>query len=283
MPTLYHLSPEHFDQFSTAHMGKLFGGTSNRIGERGIYLAPSFRDALKWAPTISGVKGSRSRNKSKKQKRVNEEYRNDERENSIPYPPIKQSRYHTLFLYKVEVPRPVLDQIKKHNLDWNMRSTKQDPERIFGTIGSWDAEIFVPEQFLPHLQIVGVKRYDTNELLAQNTAEHNRPKSEGFIDYVNRDWNGKDRRSKPTPPEEYDRVYQARKKFDSQFNPGDQIFYQNRNWTIEGVEGRFVIIKNWKTERVDIIDFLEKVQPPSENKTNWYQANRRQSIIRTAY
>lgn len=282
MPILYHLSPERFDQFSTTHMGDLFRGTSKRVGEKGIYLAPSFRDALKWVPTISGVKGSRSRNQSKKQQRVNQEFKKDERESPIPYPPRNQSRYKTLFLYKVEVPRNILERIKEHNRDWNNKAGEDD-SLSFGYIGSWDPEIFVPEEYVPYLNIVGVKKYETDKLMSQVVAEENRVQSKGYEEYLYRSWSGKDRPA-PTPPEDYDRVLDARKIFDSQFSQDQTVLIDGQKHKIQELSGRNVRLWNfWNYNKynMDIIEFVERAQViPEQESDSWYKARRRSGELR---
>lgn len=278
MPIVYHLSPEYFTQFDPSKTGTLFDNASRRTGERGVFVAPNFRDALKWVGTVSLSKGHINRNKSKKQQRINREYDQDKRENPVGWNPDYQNKYRTLFLYKIEIPHDIMRKIKQHNRAFNKRMSDQG---LWTNIGSWDAEIFIPEEYIPHMNIVGIKRYNTNDLLDQADHEALRPKSKGYEEQYSGQWGG---RKAPPTDEEINQILDARKQFESQFNFGDVVEYEGDRFTIENINGREVSLKGrWRSKVVDILDFLSKatLAPAAEpNRRRWYNANRRLSLLR---
>jgi hypothetical protein len=284
MPLLYHLSPDYFTEFSSNRSGSLFGSTSNRIGEPGMYFAPNIGAAFKWVGTIAFRKGHLSKNKSKKQQRVNKEYDNDERDSPIPFPPKEQSMYKILYLYTVEISHDTMRKIKEHNRDWNKLNGEAEWDQRRQPIGAWEAEVFVPQEYLHELKIVGTKKYGTYELLDHYDRQKNQPRSEGYMSSLYESW--PEKKPQPISEEEFNKVYEARKKFDSLYSPGDKILWNGLINTIEGVRGRFVLFGNWKGKKVDIIEFLEKAKPAPEEENkesksqNWYGARRRVGILR---
>ena len=71
-------------------------------------------------------------------------------------------QYHNMTLYKLAMPKWVLDKANAEHRETARKSIEQNPENAWGAWG-WDAETFIPKDLLQHVHIVGRKTGKTEE------------------------------------------------------------------------------------------------------------------------
>lgn len=279
MPILYHLSPENFSSFDAGCTGENCSHASRRLGEPGIFFTTNFRDVLKWAGVIATTKGSKARNKGPKRERINEEFRRDEREDPVINPPREQGEYKFLYLYKAEISHEDLRKVKERNRDYNNKdSGGDDMSSFYASIGSWDAEIFVPADIIPRVKIVGVRKYEAWDLIKQDYMLMNKEKSHGYRDKY---WNKTEKKSQQKVYD-YEETLEARKRMDQEFPIGTLVQWGPYELRVKGMWGRNVELyypdpdpdyrRTFSSDPIDLLDFLNNAKKIDEEKlaSSWY-------------
>lgn len=130
---VYHVSPK-----SDIRKLRAFGQSGNHVVDQkspGVYVAPTFKDAVAWA--ISYVSHKKSYMKMPRS------YRKDDEKPNKRYHE-KPSYYKNITIYKLRVPSDVVRQ------SWGLNF--------------WEPEIFIAEDDLSDVEIVSQKTYPTEEL-----------------------------------------------------------------------------------------------------------------------
>jgi hypothetical protein len=127
---VYHISPE-----SDIH--KFSGQYSPKFGKRGLFITPSYRSiANSWAAYTSG-------------KNRFSHYKTTEERDKRDY-----KSYKNLTLYTLEIPEEILKKSEKEHWERYEEIKKAHPEKnLLGSWG-WDAEVFIPEEYMPYLRIM---------------------------------------------------------------------------------------------------------------------------------
>jgi hypothetical protein len=129
--TVWHVSPIE-NIYKLKPTGRNSGTQAVKQGQAGIYVAPSFRDCVKW--WVSYVAGT----KTKKLRKIGGYPRGDN-DKQFSY------EYDEANIYEIEIPKNILDKCWYSN--------------------DWEKEFFVPEEYIPQLRIVSSKKYKSSELL----------------------------------------------------------------------------------------------------------------------
>jgi predicted nucleic-acid-binding protein len=130
--TCYHVSQD-------SDIKVLRGYYSAKFRTKGIFVSLSFKSALEdWAPFVAGKKG----------------HKKDRTQDDPQY-------YKTLTIYKLSAPQEIVNLSK--DIHTKAANEYQKERGNFDTYAAfyWGSEIFIPEQFLDNVQIVGreTKRY----------------------------------------------------------------------------------------------------------------------------
>lgn len=84
----------------------------------------------------------------------------------------EDQQYKNLTLYKLALPKWVLDQAEKEHSARAQESMKQNPDSAMGAWG-WDAETFIPKELLQHVHIAGKKTGKVEEFFKGKTDDQN--------------------------------------------------------------------------------------------------------------
>ena len=84
----------------------------------------------------------------------------------------EDQQYKNLTLYKLALPKWVLDQAEKEHSARAQESMKQNPDSAMGAWG-WDAETFIPKELLQHVHIAGKKTGKVEEFFKGNRPDQN--------------------------------------------------------------------------------------------------------------
>lgn len=130
----------------------LRGYYSAKFKMKGIFVSLSLKSALDdWAPFVAGKKG----------------HAKNRMQNDPQY-------YKTLTIYKLSVPQDVVDLSKdihtKAADEYEKKSGRWDTYAAF----YWGSEIFIPEQFLDKVQIVGRETKKYQEIARRQVHDHNK-------------------------------------------------------------------------------------------------------------
>lgn len=133
----YHVSSE-------ANITKFQGRYSKKFGMKGLFVCPKFSSiADSWAPYVSGKKHSKQRWRSFSSKNY----------------------YQNLTVYKLKIPNSTVEICRDfHNKKYNEALEKIKNEDMF--IGAWcyDLELFITNEYLESIEIIGKEKFDTFEL-----------------------------------------------------------------------------------------------------------------------
>jgi len=155
----YHVTPE-------AGITKFQGRYSQKYKTRGLFVCPKFSSiACSWAPYVSSKKHPRSAKLYLKDKDF----------------------YQNLTVYKLKIPK----SIAKICLEYNNQKYKEacakvkDKTKLFGTWG-WDLELFISQEFLESIQIIGKQKFLRNEIHKYDRIEFEKHKDPTHLGYAKR-------------------------------------------------------------------------------------------------
>ncbi len=209
--TLYHASPVKLSKLK---------GRSVFKGVNGIYLCPTYKSLIEdWAPFVKGKKAEsnahyerlitrlenhifrirrdvknlsdfKKEEAEKKMQEIEDEITELYTKKNKASPKDKKDigdRYKTLYIHEVSCPKNVYNAC----LEWFFSFAKNSGSENFGFWG-WGEQVFIPENMLNHLTIVGVKQLNDTEYVKEMANSRRRPEwSEGYSEYINEKWNNR--------------------------------------------------------------------------------------------
>ncbi len=128
--TVWHVSPTS-NIYKLKATGRHGGGVQAvKQGQAGIYVAPSFRDCVKW--WVSYVSGT----KTNKLRKIGGYPKKDDKQFSYEYDEAN--------IYEIEIPQKILEKCWYDN--------------------NWEKEFFIPEEYISQLKVVSSKKYKSRDL-----------------------------------------------------------------------------------------------------------------------
>ncbi len=156
MPTYYHVSPERFDVIRPRY--------SRKFKSEGLFLSPNKRAIIEsWGQYVL-----EKRNRARRLKRESLIQENGERRKTLNPDPQESEGFQTLYMYAIQIPHRVEKIVQDLYKGKQSEAIESDGISAYGAWG-WDAEVFVPTEYISDLKIEGCKKLSREEFQKWST------------------------------------------------------------------------------------------------------------------